>query len=342
MSRVLITILISFAFLGEAEAQRSGPQHWEMSEAMSSVAYLMKYDSLGQLSPFGSGVILDFDTSKTFVLLVTNRHLCVGRDSLAVQLNAYQQRDSLQILISNVVNVKLHQGTVIFPASPDSDFAVIKLQRPRSETTFFRPTSENTIDLSQLRYGDEVLFLGFPAYGLYGLDAARFRFPIARAGSIAFFAQEDIYFAQNKKYMIPGMFLIDGESFGGNSGGPVFVRRPVLHREGKDSTLVIREELRLAGIIQGHLPMLQSVNIPKSRLKLVSEIAESASSSEDSILVSKLLHDLQLTWEENSGLAIAISIRNLFSYRNHSCIGSFRAASLNYIFDCKLDAFSFF
>ena len=142
----------------------------------------------------------------------------------------------------------------------------------------------------------------------------RYRFPIARSGSVAFFAQEDIYFAQNQKYMIPGMFLIDGESFGGNSGGPIFVKVPVLQREGPDSALVIREELKLAGIIQGHLPMLQSVNIPKSRLKLVSEIAASASSSEDSILVSKLLNDLQLTWEENSGLAIGISMKLIMDY----------------------------
>jgi len=265
--------------------QGIGMPHWKASNTLEKVALILSFnEDSSEWMPFGTGVMVDVDSSIEYIYLVTNRHVCINKDSLKIELRVYSKRDSISLMmVRRHSTVYLDSTTLFMPNSNDSDFAAIAIIRPHDTIGYEAILSENIVHFDSLIYGETVEFYGYPEYKFYGLSTSKFNFPLTRSGVISYFAYEDAYIL-GKKYMISGMFLIDGVSYGGNSGAPIFVKREYVTKL-SNGTLVVSYDKRLAGIISGHLPHFEQ-GIGK-----------------DSIIT-----------RENSNLATAISIDKIIDY----------------------------
>lgn len=188
--------------------------------------------------------------------LVTNRHIAVHGDDVGVVSNLMINGTLKQTgkrFDDSPYDWAFHENTDIDVASrpfhliihPDinKNLVIPKGCIPTPEDVRFISDDE-FISLDELDEGDEVIFMGFPI-GL-GADLPRFK-PILRRGIISL----------KDKHM----FYIDGFSFPGNSGSPVFL----LRKYNGDESLGIR----LVGIIQGHIPYREecrSIQTGKTRI----------------------------------------------------------------------------
>lgn len=244
---------------------------------------------------------MDIDTTWPSVFVITNKHIYMGRDSLRYVFRRYWREDSLSMYNEIPQVIRKNVGAYI-PTTDDSDFVAVVITRPSDDTHLQPVAAERIVSFDDLEYGEAVVFYGYPNYESYGLYRGQFDMPIARSGSIAYFSHHDVWFG-GKRVMIPSMFLIDGVSMGGNSGGPVFIRRPYIN---KNSIIVY--DTRLAGIIRGHYPAVRNVTIDLSGVKAISKLLESQTPSTDSLFLTQLLSGCQVAIEENSNLAYVISM----------------------------------
>lgn len=102
---------------------------------------------------------------------------------------------------------------------PTQDIAVMSITAPDTFARAAIPLSwladETTFARDQVGPGDEMMALGFPR----GLSANRAGFPILRVGRVASYPLTPVSAFPT--------FLLDFTVFPGNSGGPVFVNRPL-------------------------------------------------------------------------------------------------------------------
>ncbi|NND99834.1 MAG: trypsin-like peptidase domain-containing protein [Pirellulaceae bacterium] len=97
-----------------------------------------------------------------------------------------------------------------------ADVAALKVQLPEDHEVipfdYTRILDESQCDDCQLQMGDDVWVLGYPAQ----LESSRSGFPVLRRGSVASFPVTP---TGRKR-----TFMVDYSTFGGDSGGPVFMR----------------------------------------------------------------------------------------------------------------------
>ncbi|MCJ7498411.1 MAG: serine protease [candidate division Zixibacteria bacterium] len=312
LTSIILVVIFELAF-----GQVSGRQHWKSSDILESVVLIMTYTPDGQLRPFGTGVMIDLDSTLPNIYLVTNRHLYVGRDSLVLQINTYSSKCPMDYYVSKIKTLYTKRTNAFYPSTQDSDFVIIEIARLPDSIQYKPFPISNSVSFNDLEYGESVEFFGFPSYEEFGLFSLKFKFPIVRSGMVAFFALEDIYYKGKQKYMLPGMFLIDGVSIGGNSGGPIFIKRPKVKCDEKGEFSVTYER-HLAGIITGHLPIKKKIRIDLSKAIVESGALDSIQTANDSAIVKKLLGVYEPEYEENSNLAIAISMDVILEYLAHS------------------------
>jgi len=248
---ICLSITIIFILINtDLSAQKSGLQHWKSKEIIGSVALIKAYDDRNNLwYPFGTGVLIDIDTTSSSFMLVTNRHIYVARDTFEVQLNLYM--DSNENTYYKSVNLPISKNNTAFiPTTQDSDFVIIFVNRP-AEVGINGITLGEIIQTPMLEYGSEVEFYGYPLYAQFGLQRNPFQFPIMRRGAIAYFAND-----ASINGLLPSMYLLDGASYGGGSGSPVFVRNYIIT---DSNTIEIKRNF--VGIISGHLPLKDKIEI---------------------------------------------------------------------------------
>jgi len=107
-------------------------------------------------------------------------------------------------------------------------------------------TTKEIFKESRIREGDDVFFIGlFPYYG------NQRNYPITRFGRVALITDEKIPW-KDKKEEVPKMldlYLVESQSFGGNSGSPVFFYLNATREPG--SIVIGAPTLLLAGVMKG-------------------------------------------------------------------------------------------
>ena len=110
-------------------------------------------------------------------------------------------------------------GRELWTHHPSRDVAAISIKAPPAFAKAAIPqgylAGDDTFDKYQVNAGDEMMALGFPR----GLSANAAGFPILRSGRVA-------SYPLGPAKVFP-TFLLDFSVFPGNSGGPVFVSRPL-------------------------------------------------------------------------------------------------------------------
>jgi S1-C subfamily serine protease len=117
------------------------------------------------------------------------------------------------------VKIRDNDGHELWTHHPSRDVAAITIKAPAEFAKAALPekylAGDDTFDTYQVNAGDEMMALGFPR----GLSANAAGFPILRSGRVA-------SYPLGPAKVFP-TFLLDFSVFPGNSGGPVFVSRPL-------------------------------------------------------------------------------------------------------------------
>jgi|GEM_PF-5109218 len=214
------------------------PKNWE-----STVVMLEKCEERnGQhiFKPLGTGFL--FHDSITKMTLITNKHVIGDRDSLFIRFNVSAEKaaDGSGVL-RHPCRLRDRSGKQLWLSHPNPaiDIAAVQLIKPKEkhidfavlEYRWFRPFDSVSV-------GDDIYFFGFPM--LNGGEQSKGDFPIMRSGIVAFKAMQETNVSGI--HIDSGTMLIDGFSFGGNSGSPVWARG-----DGGSKAAFV-------GIVAGHIP----------------------------------------------------------------------------------------
>lgn len=309
-SLIILTLLCITATVNSAW-NRSGTQHWRSDDVLESVVQIQKRDT-GQDKwiTHGTGVAIDIDSTKPFFCVITNRHLIISndaprKDSIRLIFHIYSTSDSVTVFREQPVRLLLDSSFVSWSNKPGADYAIVRIERFPDSVNYEPIKYSQVIPFDSLDYGDDIEFLGFPEYSQFGLLEGNFDLPILRKGAIAYFAINDYSYGK-EIYMTEGMFLVDGVSFGGNSGGPVFRVRKAFRKSGNE--IILYDEKRLAGIIACHLPVMNELTIPFSTVPFTAALPVPIDSGYDTLSYKLSLPDVTVPYKENSNLAIVVSM----------------------------------
>lgn len=183
-----------------------------MEDAVVLIVQLRKVDEEQKFITLGTGFALrDDSTGETFV--ITCRHIVTKRDSLLVRFNDRNGKG-----VKKNLSFVQPDGTTSLFTHPDTTVDLAAIIAPKDVQ--FRVIGSNRLKpLSEMKIGDEILFIGFP---LAELSLPEKNYPILRKGMVSLIAEEDIMSLRPPKVLIrKGQYLVDGKATGGVSGGPV-------------------------------------------------------------------------------------------------------------------------
>jgi hypothetical protein len=220
------------------------------------VTFILLPGPKGELKPNGTAFFVGIKdeqiTNRTHVYLVTARHVIQdgAKNFYPVIFVRLNKRGGG----TDVVPIQLagHAALPVYvnKTDPDVDIAVLPFL-PSQQIYDFKwipedmLTTRESFKLANIREGDEVFFTG-----LFGhFIGAQRNYPIVRFGRVALVTDEKIPWreAPNRPAQMLDLYLIEAQSFGGNSGSPVFF---YLGGEREPLSLMGRQ-LLLAGVIKG-------------------------------------------------------------------------------------------
>jgi hypothetical protein len=236
-----------------------------------SVSFVFVRDSKGKEAPLGTAFFVVVKHAKDPAIghfyLVTAKHVLQddkkqywplifirlnkragGAESIAIPL---QGKSAAPIFVHSDPGVDL----AVIPMAPDQDVYDYKVV---PEDMF---ASIEKVKELKITEGDEVFFTGLFA-SFYG---ERKNYPIVRFGRVALITDETVPWPEdtNKEPLALHLYLIEAQSFGGNSGSPVFfyltgMRDPAQIRLGG-------YDLVLAGVMKGYFSNGSEVKIFETR-----------------------------------------------------------------------------
>lgn len=227
------------------------------SDIKSTVAFVFRPTlTQGQFEASGTGffVIVKNESNREVVhgYFVTAKHVLTDQaghlyDSVALRLNRKDGKaDLIEVKLgANRTPVFTHptDSTVdlaVIPAFPDQKLYDLKFLPEDMLTT---KESFRSLNLGE---GAEVFFTG-----LFTSHIGQQRsYPIARFGRVAMIPEERVAWRErNKPTELLELYLIESQSYGGNSGAPVFF---YLGADRVPGNLIVGPpEIKLAGIIRG-------------------------------------------------------------------------------------------
>ncbi len=174
----------------------------------------------------GTGFIIRKNLTKTIYIdfLVTNNHVIQDMDSITIGFRGKTPLGNLA-LRSDPLQLVEDNGDSRALAHTDSDVAIVPLQTPYKDSLSVIDLDKDTIDYSSFAHygyglGDTAFLLGYPLYIVkdYSMEnkAHVTGEPICRKGCIARLSDSDS----------PRAFLLDIQSYQGNSGGPALAILP--------------------------------------------------------------------------------------------------------------------
>lgn len=191
----------------------------------------------------GTGFLVGFHrNAKNEVFLLTNKHVIERQKTVIIRFNKLDGTAANDFPLG----LRTKEGNCMYSEHPSSavDVAAVKLNseflsQTASDYQYFDIDSES-LSLSQmqsenLNEGSLVYALGFPM-NLVGKDR---QYPICRLGCISRIS-DAFEFANAVD------FLVDAQTFPGNSGGPIVVRT--------DETVDNSQTVKLIGILSAYIP----------------------------------------------------------------------------------------
>ncbi|MBM4064642.1 MAG: trypsin-like peptidase domain-containing protein [Planctomycetes bacterium] len=253
MKRIIFSIIIALLFISVGNV----PATTIPQEIKDTVTFIFIKNDSGQVIPNGTGFFVGIkdenDPNISYIYLVTAKHVLLDDktnslfNSVYVRLNKKTgdaQMFEIPLCGSNAVKVYSHKDATVditlIPLAPDPNIFDCKWIPVNMITT------KEIFKEAKIREGDDVFFVGLftPYYG------NQRNYPITRFGRVALITDEKIPW-KDKKDEVPKMldlYLVESQSFGGNSGAPVFFYFG-LTRE--PDSLSKEYKFLLAGIMKG-------------------------------------------------------------------------------------------
>lgn len=253
MIKIIFPIIISLLFISTDNISATIiPQ-----EVKDTVTFIFIKNDSGQVIPNGTGFFVgvkdENDPNINYIYLVTAKHVLLDdktsslSNSIYVRLNK-KTGDSqfFEILLCgpNAVKVYFHEDSAVdialIPFAPDINVFDCKWIPVDIITT------KEIFKESRIREGDDVFFVGLftPYYG------NQRNYPITRFGRVALITDEKIPWQDKKdatRQMLE-LYLVEAQSFGGNSGSPVFFQMNPTREPG---SIVKNFKVLLAGVMKG-------------------------------------------------------------------------------------------
>ena len=249
---LIVTILISFSFKENTVAYTI-PDY--VKEAVSFVFFGKIGDPLDQLKPVGTAFfvsIYEKSNKMTFGYLVTAKHVLLDPKNkeqylpyIIFRLNDQAGKYKLKPVIlqgKDASKIYTHDDDetvdiAVIPFMPDINVLKYKF------ITVDKIATMEKFKQANIKEGNEVFFTGMFTF-FYGKKR---NYPIVRYGKVAMMTDEKIPIS---RYQETFLYLIECQSYGGNSGSPVFFRI-----EPKKSFLGFKRinepEFLLAGVLKG-------------------------------------------------------------------------------------------
>ncbi|KKW38621.1 MAG: hypothetical protein UY85_C0012G0004 [Candidatus Peribacteria bacterium GW2011_GWB1_54_5] len=217
---------------------------------------------------FFIGVKNENDPKISNVYLVTAKHVIHSGGSLilplAIRLNKFEGN-------AQVTEISLKEGDVIMHPDPDVDLAVIGCLPDQKIFDFLMLPQElicekKVIENEKICEGDEVFFAGLFTSHV----GQKQNQPIIRFGKIALMSDEKIEWrdTKDKPAKLLDLYLLECQSFGGNSGSPVFFHLVPL----RTGNLVLGggPKIFLGGVMRGSFLNLNEIQVVKTQKSAIS------------------------------------------------------------------------
>lgn len=238
---------------------------------------------------------------------VTAKHVLVGDDGR--RLGRIYLRLNTVAGAAEFLRVDLNSTDVYEPADSSVDLAVIPALPPverfdyKAVPVSFLTTKASLDDL-HISVGSEVFFVGlFVAF--YGQER---NFPIARFGRVAMLPGERIPWRDSPESpaLTAELYLLETQSYGGNSGAPVFF---FLGADRVPGSLTLGEPLiRLAGVMRGRfndVAPVELIQVPTGTLPVVAQNIGIAAVTPSYLLRDLLFSDALVQQRRDTPIPIA-------------------------------------
>ena len=227
------------------------PNH--LSEIKKSVSFVFVPDAKAGLRAYGTGFFVGVKNEKNHqafnVYFVTAKHVLQDNNGnflseIVLRLNKKDGNSQLEKINLKDIQIFVH---------PDKDVDVAVFNcLPDQNVYDFRYIPDNMIanqevmTKNEITEGDEVFFTGlFTSY-----LGQKKNYPIIRFGKVALMPEEKIEWKEkNKPVKFMDLYLLECQSFGGNSGSPVFFNLSPMRKPGQIS--VGGPNIFLAGVMTG-------------------------------------------------------------------------------------------
>jgi len=273
-------------------------------EVKEIVTFIFVQNSEGNLEPKGTGFFVGVKDEKNpermYVYLATAKHVIQDEtrsyySSIFIRLNKRAggaQMIEIPLKGKDAAPVYVHKDPevdlVVFPILPDQQIYDFKVLPDDMLTTV------ESFKEANIREGDEVFFTG-----LFGhFFGAQRNYPIVRFGRVALITDEKIPWQEDANTgVMLDLYLLEVQSFGGNSGSPVFF---YLGGTRDPGSLILGHRLLLAGVMKGTF-------LDAKEVKIAEKIVEVEKREKRKIPVS----------QENIGIAAVVP-----SYKLHQILFS--------------------
>ncbi len=222
-------------------------------QAKKTVAFIFKVDDEKKVSPYGTGFFVSVPVEKSSDRVsgyfVTAKHVLQDEKGnflpeIVLRLNQRDGNATYAPYQLNPENILLHEENEV-------DIAVIPIA-PEQTTIDYKFIQHDLISTpeyikqNQIEEGDDVFFTGlFTSY-----LGKKKNHPIIRFGKVALMTDEKIDWKEKDKPAISTeLYLVECQSFGGNSGSPIFFNLSPMRKPGVMS--VGGSKITLAGVIKG-------------------------------------------------------------------------------------------
>jgi hypothetical protein len=190
-------------------------------------------------------------TERVFIYLVTAKHVLQKDAATKALFDAVKLRVNKKDGTSELISIPLvgpNAAQILTHADESVDIAVLPIVLPSSDVydikcleTSFLVTKE-TFKKLNIQEGDDVFFGGL----FVPFPGAKRNIPIIRFGKVAMISDEKI---PNEGQMLD-LYLMETQSFGGNSGAPVFFNLSPSRKPGQ--FVIGPAQIYLAGVMKGN------------------------------------------------------------------------------------------
>lgn len=242
-----------------------------ITEIKKSVSFIFIQNVKGELIPNGTGFFVgvknENNTDRSNIYFVTAKHVLQDKDGnyhreIVLRLNR-KTGDS------QLIKIETDKLKILEHANKDVDIALFACL-PKEDVFDFKWIPNDIIankDLilkHEIAEGDDVFFAGLFTSHI----GQKKNQPIIRFGKVALMSDEKIEWKEKgKQPKFMDLYLLECQSFGGNSGSPVFFNLSPMRKPGQ---IMLGQSLFLAGIMTGSFLNGNEIQIVQNAPSLVS------------------------------------------------------------------------